>query len=204
MYNNNLTTLTNPNMLKELIIVTISTISLTEIFTIFLNASYFYHIKCQSLSEVISLLCRNPTLICCILLAIPAIKLSNYSKQSLVRLTLCVITSNLLFRYLFDHMNTSLVFTDIVIIRNALPILFATVVSIKYFTKICNKVFLTYSVISIFLLLNYVLFFIQDFISINILPPQQFILKKSFQLIILYIFAIYYLRNHKEEYRYEK
>lgn len=192
------------NTTKELIILIIATISLSEIFIILLAASYHYHIRCQSLPELIPLLSRNPILIFSILLSIPTIQLPNSTKQILGRLTFCVTASHLIFQYLFDHMNTHLVFSDAVIIRNGLPILFAVVLSIRYFIETSNKLSLIYAITTIFLLINYFFFFICDFVDINILPAQHFLIKKIFQVIILSIFVFYYHTKLKEVSDYEK
>lgn len=187
--------------IKEYVLINLTVISLTELFTILLAALSFYHIRGQSLDEIILSLYTNPFIITCILLSIPFINLTDWAKQLSIKFILCSISSDLVFTYVFGLINNSMVITDEVILRGALPFALIAIIGLIISLKKYNTYVFSCTLTAFLTLNRYIIFFYPDITDVTLTPNQYFFSEKSLQLLINSIFYfIYFIQSEDEPY----
>ena len=187
--------------IKEYILINFAVISLSELFSILLKALSFYHIRGQSLDEIILSLCTNPFFFTYILLSIPFINFTNWGKQLSLKFLLCYISSNLVFTYVFGLINSSMLITNKVILRCSLPFALIAIIGLIISFKKYNTYIFSCTLTASLTLNRLIIFFFPDIINITLSLNQYFFLEKSLQLLINSVFYfIFFIQSEDNPY----
>lgn len=190
--------------IKEYIILNLAVISFYELFSIIMGVLYFYHIRCQSLDVVIYSISKNIRVFTYIMLAIPYINLSERAKNLTIKFTLCLISADLIFSYIFGLINSSMIWTNEVIIRCGIPFALIGMLTLLITIKVYNTKIFVCGLTTFFIIGKYITYFFPEITNTSLVPYQYFWLEKTFQFLVIAIFYIlYFIESEDDTHYYE-